>query len=139
MKKKLKLLWIIITIAILIVIAILVNYNLSPLKVGNYATRIETPNINTPNIKEVTFRAIVKNKGNKAIDFKLNFKKNEKDKEWYAYYDIIPNNYITDICHLEPKELKVFKFKVAINSETSKTVTSGYENMKIKYEIIKNN
>jgi hypothetical protein len=135
---KLKLLWIIIAIAIFAVVTIFVNHNLYPLKVGNYGTDIKTPDKNNLTIKEVTYRAIVKNKSNKPIDFKLNFNKNEKDREWYVYYDIIPDNYTSDICHLEPQELQIFEFKETINYVTTKTITSGYENMKIKYEIIKN-
>lgn len=120
---------------VLIVIIILMNY-ISPLKVGNYSTKIETPNINNPNEKIVTYKAIVKNKSNKPIDFKLIFKKDDKDAEWYVYYNIIPDDYVTEIYHIKPKQFKTFESKVTVNSEDSRLVTSTYENMKIKYEII---
>jgi hypothetical protein len=138
--KKLKFV-VIILIAVIYIIGDFIYYNLNlvlPVKVDNYfnSVNIETPNHDDTYTKKLTYRTIAKNVSKKPVDFRIIYTKNDSD-EWYPYFDILPEEHITEVFHLEPNEYKEFNSKIIINSTDDRLITSLLSDIQAKVDIVK--
>lgn len=138
--KKLKFI-VIILIAGIYIIGDFIYYNLNliqPVMVDNYfnSVNIETPNHDDTYTKKLTYRTIAKNVSKKPVDFRIIYTKNDSD-EWYTYFDILPDEHITEVFHLEPNEYKEFKSEIIVNSTDDRLITSSLNDIQAKVEVVK--
>jgi len=122
-----------------VMLAIFTVYDyFKPVKLEKGSVDLVTPDKNNTNIKKVIFRVGVKNKRNKSINLKLHFLKEEKDEEWYPYYNLIPKNIITEIYQLNAKESKYIEYTYNIETyDNDEIIFSKLDKIKVNYEIIR--
>ena len=108
-----------------------------PLKLEKGSVDLVTPDKNNANIKKVIFRVGVKNKRNKLVNFKLHFSKEEKDEEWYPYYNLIPKSIVTENYQLNPKEYRYIEYEYTIKDDNDEIILSKLEKIKVRYIIEK--
>lgn len=121
---------------ILINIIYVVYLIFNPLFITVDNIEINTLDYSNPTIKTITYEAEVKNISRKNINFLLVFER--ADSVLFPYITLIPETYTTDNLHLLPKEFRKFKFTTTINSDDTRLINSLYQNVNVKYTLIKN-
>ncbi|WP_313340754.1 hypothetical protein [Sedimentibacter sp.] len=127
----------IIIIGIMLAIFAVYDY-FKPVKLEKGSVDLVTPDKNNANIKNIVFRIGIKNKRNKSINLKLHFLREEKDEEWYPYYNLIPKNIITESYKLNAKEYRHIEYTYTVETDNNdEIIFSKLDRIKIHYEVIR--
>jgi hypothetical protein len=112
--------------------------NASPFNIDPKPTiKISTPDVNNPEIKIVKFETYVVNKSKKPIDVKFYFTKEDGTKNWYPYYDIIPELHVTEVYHLEPEKSEHIISEITVKTYDIRLITTHFTDAILQYEVIK--
>jgi len=103
----------------------------------DYATiKIETPDANNPTKKLLTYKTQAINKSKETVKLKYHFTKDKDAENWYPYYNIIPDEYVSETVILNPDEIKEYITQVKVKSNDERLITSLLSEVKVQYEII---
>ncbi|MBP1926520.1 hypothetical protein J2Z76_002389 [Sedimentibacter acidaminivorans] len=103
----------------------------------DYATiKIETPDANNPTKKLLTYKTQAINKSKETVKLKYHFTKDKDAENWYPYYNIIPDEYVSETVILNPDEIKEYITQLTVKSNDERLITSLLSEVKVQYEII---
>ena len=107
-----------------------------PLDLDYANIKIETPDSNNPTEKLLTYKIQAENKSKRIIKFKYYIIKDKNAESWYPYYNIIPENYVSNIEVLNPNEMKEYSIQITVNSDDERLITSNFHDINVQYEVI---
>ena len=127
-------------IVYLIIIILFIAYKINvreylPLNLDYATIKIETPNANNPTEKLLTYKTQAINKSKETVKLKYHFTKDKDAVNWYAYYNIIPNEYVSELVILNPDEIKEYITQFSVKSNDERLITSLFSEVDVQYEI----
>jgi hypothetical protein len=124
-----------ITISLILLLSILVF----PIKISDAKIFIETPDVNNPTEKVLTFKVRAFNKLKfSTIDFKVDIYKKEIKDIKHPYYDLIPEQFHEDdVFSISPRKSKELVFSTKLKTNDKRIINSFYNNVKASYKIVK--
>lgn len=103
----------------------------------DYATiKIETPDANNPTEKLLTYKTQAINKSKETVKLKYYFTKDKDAVSWYPYYNIIPDEYVSELVVLNPDEIKEYITQFSVKSNDERLITSLFSEVEVQYKII---
>lgn len=111
------------------------TYYIKPLDDVLSSVQIETPDYENSNIKKLTYKAFVKNESRRPVDFRIKYIKDKNDN-WYTYFDILPEEYVSDVFHLEPRQTKEFESELTVETTDERFITNSFHDLKVRFEVV---
>lgn len=107
-----------------------------PIHLDYAAVKIETPDASNPTEKLLTYKIQAINNSKETIKLKYLFTKDKDAENWYPYYNIIPDEYVSETVILNPNEQKEYINQLKVNSVDERLITSSFYRVNVHYEMI---
>lgn len=111
------------------------TYYIKPIDEVLSSVQIETPDYENSNVKKLTYKSFVKNESKWPVDFRIKYIKDKNDN-WYTYFDILPEEYVSEVFHLEPRQIKEFVSELTVETADERLITNSFSDLKVRFEVV---